>query len=388
MMKVRREVTFDGAEFSERRRKVREQMAERGIDTLILHSPSNIYYLSGHYTLNIWDYQCLIVPSKGAPTMLIWHFEEGRFAATAVDTNLELFGGGADPVVETRLALEKGGWLRGTIGLEKDSTFLTPSLCDRLVLALEPAKVVNGSGIADRVRIIKSSAELAYIREAGRVTDAAMQVGFSAIREGVPDSEVAAAVTAELVRQGTQNFAIYPMVAVSERSGMPHNSHDGLLVERGKPVFLEFSPSIRWYQAPLMRAAIVGEPSPLMERLADTGAAALDAMCAVMGPDVPASTVAEAGRAVVDTIKDIIHFHYFFAYSVGIAFPPTWLESSEFAILLENHRPLKPGMVFHFPMTLRVKGEFGIGQSQTVIVTPDGAEVLSQLNLGLTRCGH
>jgi Xaa-Pro dipeptidase len=319
--------------------------------------------------------------------MLIWHFEEGRFAATAVDTDLELFGGGADPVAETRAALDRGGWLWGTIGLEKDSTFLTANLCERLVEALAPAKVANGSGIADRVRIVKSSAELDYIREAGRVTDAAMRVGFAAIGEGVPDAEVAAAIVAELVRHGTQNFAIYPMIAAGERSGMPHNSHDGIPIERGKPVFLEFSPSIRWYQAPLMRAAIVGEPSALMQLLADTGASAPAAMSPAMRPGVPAPTIPEAGRAKVAAIKDLVHIHYFFAYSVGIAFPPTWLESAEFAILLTNHQPLEPGMVFHFPMTLRIKGEFGIGQSQTVIVTTDGAEVLSKLPLGLTTCG-
>ena len=44
-------------------------------------------------------------------------------------------------------------------------------------------------------------------------------------------------------------------------------------------------------------------------------------------------------------------------------------------------------MVFHFPMTLRVKGKFGVGQSQTVIVTEEGAEVLSRLPLGLNPCG-
>jgi Xaa-Pro dipeptidase len=219
------------------------------------------------------------------------------------------------------------------------------------------------------------------------VTDAAMQAGFSAIAEGVEDAEVAAAITAELVRQGTQNFAIYPMVAVGARSGVPHHSHDGVPIARGEPVFLEFSPSIRWYQAPLMRAAIVGEAPAFVRKVADTGAAALDAMCAAMKPGVAASEVAEAGRRIVDTIKDEIHFHYYFAYSVGIAFPPTWLESAEFGILAGNDKPLEAGMVFHFPMTLRVKGKFGVGQSQTVIVTERGAEVLSRLPLGLNACG-
>lgn len=386
MIDVRREITFDEAEYGARRDRVRAMMEERGIDTLVLHSPSNIYYLSGHYTLNLWDYQCLILPKSGQPIMLIWHFEEGRFAATAVDTSLEMFGGGADPIAETRSALERHGLLNGRIGLEKDCTYLTANQYEKLRDAFAPASAVNGSGLVEHSRIIKSPAELDYIREAGLATDAAMVAGFNAIHEGAVDHDVAAAIVAELVRKGTQNFAIYPMVAAGARSGVPHNSHDGVKIETGKPVFLEFSPSIRWYQAPLMRAAIVGEAGDLVRRVADTGAEALDAMCDAIKPGVAASTVAEAGRAVVDRIKDEIHFHYVFAYSVGIAFPPTWLESAEFGILLDNHKPLQPGMVFHFPMTLRVKGEFGVGQSQTVIVTETGAEVLSTLPLGLRLC--
>jgi len=387
LIAVRREESFDAAEFEARRARVRALMAERGLDTLLLHSPSNIYYLSGHYTLNLWDYQCLIMPAEGRPVLVLWHFEEGRFAATAVDTDAEFFGGGTVPATATRDALQRRALLKGRIGFEKDSAFLPVSMFEKLVAAIAPAAAVDGGQVVDLARIIKSPAELAFIRRAGLATDRAMRAGYAAIAEGVPDTEIAAAVIAELVRAGTQNFAIYPMIAVGARSGVPHHSHDGVGVERGKPVFLEFSPSIRWYQAPLMRAAVVGKASDLANRIADVGAAALDAMCARMKPGVAAADVAEAGRAVVDRIKDIIHFHYYFAYSVGIAFPPTWLESEAFGIKLDNHRPLEEGMVFHFPMTLRIKGEFGIGQSQTVIVTRDGCEVLSTLPLGLQQVG-
>ena len=44
-------------------------------------------------------------------------------------------------------------------------------------------------------------------------------------------------------------------------------------------------------------------------------------------------------------------------------------------------------MVFHFPMTLRVRGEYGVGQSRTAIVTEGEAEVLGEQPLGLTQGG-
>ena len=383
-MKIRRENAFEAPEFAARRAIVRSLMAERGIDTLILHSAANIYYLCGHHSLNLWDYQCLVLPAEGQPFMLLWHFEEGRFAATAVDTGLELFGSGAEPVAETRGALERHGLLRGTIGLEKESNFFSPGLYERLCLAVAPATTANGSGLVERARLVKSPAELEIIRQAARGTDKAMRAGYGAIREGVRDTEIAAAIVSELVLCETQGFAIYPMVAAGYRSGVPHHSHDGLIIGQGDIVFLEFSPAIQWYHAPLMRAAALGPVPDFVNTVADTGTAALEAMCAAIKAGVPASSVAAAGKAEVDKIRDRIHFHDHFAYSVGIGFPPTWLEG-DFGILMNNHSPLEAGMVFHFPMTLRVKGEFGVGQSQTVIVGEDGGEVLSSLPLGLHR---
>ncbi len=384
-MKVRRENAFEAPEFARRREATRCLMAEQGIDTLVLHSAPNIYYLCGHHSLNLWDYQCLVLPAEGRPFMLLWHFEEGRFAATAVDTGLELFGSGDEPIAETRAALDRHALVKGTIGLEKDCTFLTATQCERLAAALDPARIVNGSGLVERVRQVKSEAELSLIRTAAKATDSAMRAGYGEIREGALDTEIAAAVVADLVRSNTRGFALYPMIAVGYRSGIPHHSHDGLRVASGDTVFLEFSPAIHWYHAPLMRAASVGPVPSLVEAVSATGSAALEAMCSTMKAGVSASEVAAAGKAEVDKIRDQIHFHDHFAYSVGIGFPPTWLEAGGCNILMNNHQPLEAGMVFHFPMTLRVKGEFGVGQSQTVIVHQDGAEVLSDIPLGLHR---
>ena len=51
---------FLPAEYAARHARVRAAMETRGIDTLVTHGAANIYYLSGHHTLNLWDYQCLV----------------------------------------------------------------------------------------------------------------------------------------------------------------------------------------------------------------------------------------------------------------------------------------------------------------------------------------
>jgi Xaa-Pro aminopeptidase len=82
-------------------------------------------------------------------------------------------------------------------------------------------------------------------------------------------------------------------------------------------------------------------------------------------------------------VRGDIVFHDTYGYAVGIGFPPTWLEDGGFFLSLVNHRPLTEDMVFHLPLSLRLKGRCGVGSSQTVRVTPKGGEVLSKVSLDL-----
>ena len=94
---------------------------------------------------------------------------------------------------------------------------------------------------------------------------------------------------------------------------------------------------------------------------------------------VRASDVATAAyNKAIKQIGDRIQFHHNFGYSVGIGFPPDWLEPIHFFIQRDNHTPLQAGMTFHLPLTLRVLGVYGVGTSETILITEEGCDVLTQ----------
>ena len=378
-MTIPREEVFQADEYAIRLKKVRASMVASGIDTLVLHSASNILYLSGHHTLNLWDYQCLVVPLELPPFMILWQFERGRFEATAVATEVVLYETGSDPIQKTAQAIQERGLLSGSVGLEMQTRFLVPKVRDALVDALDTATVVDGSRIVDLVRNIKSKAELEVMKNAGKITDSAILAGFGAIRAGATDSDVAAEVAAELIRNHSLGFSVYPIVSAGYRAGMPHNSNCGYIIRDGDPVFIECSPSLHWYHAPLMRTAAVGEVSQQVRDFAALEQDMLGSMLDAVRPGVLASDIAKTGQKFIAPIREKILFHEVYGYPVGIGFPPTWGEESGFALVVSNHRPLETGMVFHIPMTLRINGELGVGLSHTFAVTEDSCEVFSEL---------
>ncbi|MDE0309983.1 MAG: Xaa-Pro peptidase family protein [Acidiferrobacterales bacterium] len=385
-MTIPRETVFKEPEFETRLANTRQKMAARGIDTLILHSAPNIYYLCGHHTLNLWDYQCLIVPSNSPMVMLLWQFERGRFEASATLAELELYETHCDPIQATLEVITSRNLLQGRIGIEAQSRYLNPKMHDQLKDALNQANVVNGSGLVDSVRNIKSPAELSVMRKAAEITDLAIRSGFDRIDIGVTDSSIAARVASVLIDQHSLGFSVYPIISAGYRSGMPHNSNFGYRIQEGDPVFIECSPSHFWYHAPLMRTAVVGEANRQIEEFAELETEIVAAMLETAKAGALASDVAAVAASRIAPIRDQILFHEVYGYPVGIGFPPTWGEESGFAIVPSNHRPLKAGMVFHIPMTLRVNGEFGVGLSETFVVSEEGPpKTLSDLPLALHR---
>ena len=82
-------------------------------------------------------------------------------------------------------------------------------------------------------------------------------------------------------------------------------------------------------------------------------------------------------KAAVPNLEELI-WHSCYAYSVGIGFPPIWDEGGGF-IQEGSEDVLEAGMTFHVSTSLRDVGRFGTAFSETVAVTADGAEVLTDV---------
>lgn len=375
------EVYFPAEEYERRVDAVRQRLAERGLDLLITFSPSNIAYLCGHFSTNLHDFQCLVVSQTRQPMMVLWYFELARFHASSVGAVAEAYDTGEDPIgfltgILARHAKER-------IGLDEGSASVPPLVIRRLAEALPAGRSTLVSYVVEPVRLVKSALEVDTLRQAAKTTVIGVRAAMDAIGEGVCDRDVSAAATAALFHAGSQFMAVDPYICGGWRGGAPHSTATGHVLRKGDSVFIEIGANINRYTAPIMRTASVGEPSGEVREAHSISAECLQALIEAMRPGVPASEVAAVGHRIVAKIRPDIIFHYTFGYPVGINFPPSWLEESNFLLLKSNHEPLQPGMVFHLPMSLRSYGRFGIGLSETVHVTDRGAEVLTEMPLDI-----
>lgn len=375
-MAIPHEPAFAIEEYERRLRAVRRGMAERDLDGLLVFSPHNVYYLSGMDSENLFDFQCLIVPRDGTPVLVILDFEEARAENSVGLGTVVSYHAFDDPIRAVVTEVGRLGLAGGRLGLERRAGITTDQW-------LQFGEELGGSaledpfGIVESCRIVKSPDELAYMRRAAALTDAAVVAAYDAIRPGIRDAEVAAVIMESFYRGGSDTVCWGPIVASGYRSGSAHSTFNGRTILAGETVFLELTAEVRRYTAPLMRTAILGRPSAQIERIARAGAAAVETILATARPGVTAAEVAQAAGAVLEPVLPEVVFHHNFGYPVGIGYPGTWIEALGFFLRVDNPRPLAAGMVFHLPMSLRRYGEFAVNQSHTMLVTETGAQALT-----------
>lgn len=378
---------FDRAEYASRLRRTRAAMRAAGLDALLVFHQEHMFYLAGYDQIGYWVYQVLIVPAADEPmTAVVRKVDEllVRGGGVVEDVRVWLDDATRDPAQQTADILAERGLLRGRrLGLERKSHALLPYYYDLLREALRGAELVDASDLITELRLVKSAAEIEYMRRAGEVMDAGVRAAWETLRPGVRECEVHAAVTAAMYRAGGEHPSVAPPMGSGPRTlTQTHGAATTREVRAGDPFLLEVGGCVRRYHAVCMRTASMGPPAAPVRSLHEAIRAATDAGLAAIKPGVPTADVA---RVVHDGLARHGHSRrgQHVGYGIGLGYPPTWIDSLR--IKETDPHVLREGMTFLFHAGLLApEGDVYVALGDPVLVTATGYERLTRLPRELT----
>ena len=376
-MKSPRTQIFASGEYESRIRKVREGMEINGLDVLVIHSPENIYYLSGYQTPGYYWYQALVLPLNSEAIFIAPPHEAALIPEFSWVEDSRVYPDTSDWAQITGEILKELSLTRSSIGLETKSRFLTVDFYQSIQSLLPDAQLIDGSGIVESCRLIKSASEIEYMRKAADVSSRGIKAGIKAVIEGASELEVAAAVHSELDMAGSEYTGLPAFITSGERSHLVHATWSPKQIDYGDLVFMEIPGSVNRYHAAQSRSVFVGEQTQKLIEANRVATEALETAKISMKQGVAASSVFKAGSSVINDADIGYKQGRRIAYGIGTAFPPGWDEGDIFSINIDEPRPLLAGMCFHLITTMRVPGLGAIGCSDTVLVTDDGVETLT-----------
>jgi Xaa-Pro dipeptidase len=376
---------FERAEYDRRIKATIAAMQAQGLDGLLMFQQESMYYLTGYDTFGFCFFQCLYLGADGKLALLTRSADLRQAQHTSIIADIRIWtdAAGAKPATQLRDMLESLGAKGKRLGIENQSYGLTHASGKQVDAALDGfAKLQDASDLVNMIRVVKSPAELKYVRKAGELGDAALEAAVRKTKAGADEGEILAAQQGA-VFAGGGDYPANEFIIGSGRDALLCRYKSGRRkLSKKDQLTLEWAGVYRHYHAAFMRTLIIGKPTK--QHLA-MDAASQEALAAVEAQLVPGRTAGEVFAAharVMDDhgMKD--HRLNACGYSLGAKFTPSWMDSPMF--YKDNPVVIGRGMVFFAHMIL-MNSEAGAAfcLGRTYIIGEKRPEPVSKAPLGM-----
>jgi Xaa-Pro dipeptidase len=359
-------------EYKRRYAAIREIMKRDGLDCLLVVGLSddfnrgNIRYITGSGRGG-----CCIFPLEGDPVLLAAPGPSTspklRRTIGALDLlELRETPNSVEQAVKELSRFDNGNKI-GIIGMGCISVQMYTAVKEEFKDRIE-----DKASLLEPLREVKSAEEIEKTRMAASIADEIYSRLRKMVRPGVREFEIYSIVKQTAYEMGceysfdlidaagtTMNFSFFPTIDTLEANGT---------------LFMEITPSYEGYYAQLPVTLPVTAYPPHVRPMVSVWNKADKAAREILRPG---TKVSDLFKVLVNTVKEsgFISPHRP-GHSIGLDALDFW------SITEDNHKELKPGMVLAIhPSVMKEVGGDACGMGYTYIITDDGAEKLSKIDL-------
>jgi Xaa-Pro aminopeptidase len=346
---------------SSRLERLRELLADEGLDALVVEGAANLRYLTGYTGSN----GLALVLASGGDRF----FTDFRYASQIEE---ELERSFAAEILPGELLDALAPQLpAGRVGF--DDAQLSVRRHVRLTeAAADGVELVGASGLIERLRAVKDEGEIDTIARAAAIVDDICAWIAEQGLGGRTEREVAVALEHEMRLRGASAPSFDSIVAAGPHGALPHATPRDVVIEPGRLVTIDLGAIVDGYCSDCTRTFAVGDPG---EHAREVYAVVLAAQLAGLEAVLPGTTGREAdahARAVIDDAGFGEHFGHGLGHGVGIDIheaPRLSRTSGEAVLAAGNVVTVEPGIY--------LPGELGVRIEDLVVVRDGAPQVLS-----------
>lgn len=365
-----------------------EKARQRGLDALVLFSPSQIFYLTG-FAFIPTERPIALILVEGSPVLFVPRLEEEHASAEAVVDRVVAYPeypSEEHPMLLLANVLREMGLARACIGSDGEGYpggmgYTGP----RLVEVLPEVKVLSARDLVEEMMKIKSPAEIELIRESARWAHLAHALLQEYTRPGVLESEVAmrASFEATLVMARALGPAYRPLSwgssgasagyrgQVGAQSAIPHALTTHARIRPGDVLVSEASATVGGYSCELERTMVVAPVREEHRRYFRLMVGAQETALEAIRPGRSCAEVDRAVRAYFEKHGLMPYWRHHTGHALGIG-----VHEAPF-LDIGDETIMEPGMVFSVEPGIYIPGFAGFRHSDTIVVTESGFEMLT-----------
>ena len=234
------------------------------------------------------------------------------------------------------------------------------------------------SGIITRLRMIKTPREIASIRKAQEITDAAYDHILPMIRPGVTERELSLEIEYFMKKQGASGPSFDLIVVSGEKTSLPHGVPGDRKIQPGEFVTMDTGAVFDGYCSDMTRTVAVGDVTPAMKQVYDTVLQAQLAAEEALHAGAGCREVDKIARDLIDNAGYRGCFGHGLGHSVGLQI------HEEPRLSPGCSQKLEANMLMTVEPGVYLEGGFGVRIEDLVVITPDGCDILTRSPKELT----
>ena len=266
---------FSKEEFQLRWKKVRDSMKKFEIELLMVIAPTNINYLIGTPAKGYQEFEVLFFSINSDPSVMFTRRSEVEMM-TDYSLADEVYGWGGqeseDPIDALKKLMIEKNFLNKRIGIEVPYYYLHPFEYKKITDMLGNSIVHDSTNLIGDIKLIKSEAELNYVRKASDIADKSFNAGLNKLVSGISEREVSAAIHNEMFMNGGDIPSSPMNFLTGNRSMYAHGEPSDKKIQIGDFMHLQFGSHYRRYCCTIGRNICLGAPNKRMKEILGTSA--------------------------------------------------------------------------------------------------------------------
>ena len=335
--------------------KLRNKMAELGVDAVIVLDELNQHYLS---EFAFTDGLLFITKTKA---YLITDFRYYEMALNSANKSFEVLTPDNRKEFLNKVIAEEG---IKTIGFEGGSVSYDTyrNYCDNY-----PCEFVNIGDTIEVIRQIKSADEIEKMQKAQDITDAALAHLLKFITPNMTELEVAVELEYAMRKGGADSFAFETIAVSGDASALPHGTPRNVKLRPGF-LTMDFGAKYQGYCSDMTRTIVIGKADEDIKKLYNTVLRAQTEALAYLREGADCGEADKVARDIIDSIPEYKGaFGHSLGHSVGL-----FIHESPRLYSRGFGRKLNVGEIVTVEPGIYLFGKYGCRIEDMVAITKDG----------------
>lgn len=327
-------------------------------EAVIIHNPSNMYYLSGYRGEGI----LLITNEKRAIITDFRYVEQAQNEAPAWEVKSISTG-----VSHMKLVKDGAGDVK-KVYIEYEC--VTVKQFREMEALFEGAELLPLNNAPEKLRSIKDEGEIKIMEQACSISSEAFDYIITFIKEGLSEKEIRLALENKMYELGADALAFNSIIASGENGSLPHAIPSDRKVKKGDLITLDFGAKYKGYCADMTRTVALGKPTDKMAEIYSIVQEAQETCQNALAPGKVCKDIDAMARDIIGSRGYGEYFGHGLGHGVGIDIH----EEPRLSPVCDE--TLQAGIVITVEPGIYLPGIGGVRIENTCLITESGAKSL------------